>query len=47
MKSAKLLATAVLEGGDVHNLFDMSLMNKLGLVVASFQTPYGFGVLVP
>ena len=45
MKSAKLLATAVLEGarGDVH----MSLMDKLGPVVASFQTPYGVGVLVP
>ena len=31
MESVKLLVTAVLEEGDVHNLFDTSLMNTLGL----------------
>jgi hypothetical protein len=46
MKSAKLLAAAVFEGGDVYDLLDMCLMNKLGAVVAGLQTRYGLGVLI-
>ena len=46
MKSAKLLRTAILEGWDFNNLFDMSLMNELGSIVASLETLYGLSVLI-
>ena len=46
MEAAKLLAVAVFEGGDVHYLLDMCLVNKLGAVVAGLQTRYGLGILI-